>query len=103
MLQKVELAEANRLFARARFPGGRESTVFLKDMAPYPALAEAHDSDISIDNSFLEESSSELDKSTVSKAEDIIVPDCDVDSRSELPVKGLHKAPSNSSYVRRCT
>ena len=58
LVRKVELTEANPLFARVRFPDGRESTVSLKDLAPYPALADAHDSDISIDNSSLEESSS---------------------------------------------
>ena len=103
LVRKVELTEANPSFARVRFPDGRESTVSLKDLAPYPALADAHDSDKSIDNSSLEESSSELDKSTVSNADNVIVSDCNVDSRSESPVKDLHKTPSNSPSVRRST
>ena len=47
----------------------------------------------------LEESSSELDKSTVSNVDDIIVSYCNVDSRSESPVKDLLKTPSNSPSV----
>ena len=101
LVRKVELTQANPSFARVRFPGGRESTVSLKDLGPYPALADAHDSDISIDNFSLEESSSELDKSTVSNADNVIVSDCNVDSRSESPVKDLHKNLSNSPAVRR--
>ena len=57
LVRKVELTEANPSFARVRFPDGRESTVSLEDLAPYPAfgtlLADAHDIDISIDNSSL--------------------------------------------------
>ena len=47
LVLKVELTEANPSFARVRFPNGRESTVSLKDLSPYPALADTHDSDIS--------------------------------------------------------
>ena len=90
-MQKVELSEANSLFAQVRFPDGLESTVSLKGLASYQALADARDSDISIDYSSLEESSSELDKLTASSADDIIVSDCNVDSCSESPVKDRHK------------
>ena len=103
LVRKVELTEANPSFARVQFPDGHGSTLSLKDLAPYPALADAHNSDISIDNSSLEESSSELHKSTVSNADNIIVSDCNVDSRSESPVKDLHENPSNSQSVRRST
>ena len=102
-MQKVELTEADPLFAPVRFPVGRESTVSPKGLAPYPALADDHDCGRSIDNSSLEESSSELNKSTMSNADDIIVSNCNVESRSESPVKDLHKNPSDSTSVRRST
>ena len=39
----------------------------------------------------------------MSNVDDIIVSDCNVDSRSESPVKDLLKTPSNSSTVRSFT
>ena len=37
LVQKVHLIEANPAYARVRFPGGRESTVSLRDLARCPA------------------------------------------------------------------
>lgn len=64
LVRKVKLTEANPSFARVQFPDGRESTVSLRDLAPYPVQdQELLENEINVDNSFNERSSLELDNS----------------------------------------
>ena len=39
-MDKVDLIDSNRSFACIRYPDGRESTVSVQDLAPYPADSE---------------------------------------------------------------
>jgi len=40
LVDEVEVVDVNPTYARVRYPGGREVTVSLRDLAPRPQLCE---------------------------------------------------------------
>ena len=80
---QVELTEANPLYARVRFPNGREGNVSVRDLAPYPRPVEGDTTDAVQDNA--------LEESCVVENNDI------VEGQQQTPAADMTEQPNDTS------
>lgn len=84
MVRKVELLEANPLYARVRYPGGKESTVSVRDIARYPRGNDQISLEDTDTPTAIEQTADSNETSGHFEVEEIAQPDVAGDGRSDL-------------------